>query len=191
MGFIQTQREKLLQHIRFNRISIKYNNSDPQMSDFISFGRHTCTLHCLHRERNTLSQSRLRHTVHSTHTRNGHVKEKEKSDRCRFFAFCILLLNAYNYFEYLLETYKAAHERKMMLLLFFQKLTMYTVCTTSRYMRWWFNRLFDDNAKNVYVPAWHSIEYLHSCYFCIFFIYCLFCFYTGRMGFNIWVKGGI
>lgn len=54
------------------------------MSDFISFGRQTCSLHCLHREKNTLNQSRLRHTVHSTHTRNGHVKEKEKSDRCRF-----------------------------------------------------------------------------------------------------------
>lgn len=121
-------------------------------------------------------------TLYTLHTHvMGMWKRRKKSDRCRFFAFCILLLNAYNYFEYLLETYKAAHEREM-LLLFFQKLTMYTVCTTSRYMRWWFNRLFDDNAKNVYVSAWHSIEYLHSCYFCIFLFIASFVFAQAAWG---------
>lgn len=60
------------------------NNSDPRMSDFMSFIRHTCTmyihlsictLHCLYRK-NTLSQSRLR----LYNIFNGHAKEKEKME---------------------------------------------------------------------------------------------------------------
>lgn len=52
------------------------------MSDFISFRRHTCTLHCLHREKylepvTTTAQL-------NTAQRNGHAKEEEKKgDRCR------------------------------------------------------------------------------------------------------------
>lgn len=77
------------------------------MSDFISFSRHTCTLHCLHRAKIPWASHDFGAVLHTqTHTRNGHANEKEKNERRKkwslsIFAFCILLLNAYNYFVYI------------------------------------------------------------------------------------------
>lgn len=132
------------------------------MSGFISFSRHTCTLHCLHREKYL---EPVTTTAQYTHIMGMWNRRKKVIvvEFCflYFIVECVQLLRVSAW-----DIQNSVWKENV----FFFKLQ----CTQyARHHATWDGDLTDcltTTQKYVFVSAWHSIEYLRSCYVCIFYL---------------------